>query len=49
MTEKPMEDRSDIDKELYSDLRTIKPHEGEDFVFGFLFCFGFAFAANRLF
>lgn len=28
VTEKPIEDRSDIIKELYSDLSTVKPQEG---------------------
>lgn len=37
VTEKPIEDRSDIIKELYSDLRTVKPHEGNS-IFFFIFC-----------
>uniref|UniRef100_H3CQ62 Cation/H+ exchanger protein 1 n=1 Tax=Tetraodon nigroviridis TaxID=99883 RepID=H3CQ62_TETNG len=43
VTEKPMEDRSDIDKELYSDLRTVKPLEGSVFTLGnilYVFLFG---------
>lgn len=36
VTEKPIEDRSDIIKELYSDLRTVKPHEGNSIFFHFL-------------
>lgn len=45
VTEKPIEDRSDIIKELYSDLRTVKPHEGNSI---YLFIY-FLFSANRVF
>lgn len=41
VTEKPIEDRSDIIKELYSDLRTVKPQEGNSILS--------AFSANRIF
>lgn len=43
VTEKPIEDQSDIIKELYSDLRTVKPHEGRSF---WVFFF-FLFSSNR--
>lgn len=33
VTEKPIEDRSDVIKELYSDLSTVKPQEGHFSVF----------------
>lgn len=35
VTEKPIEDRSDIIKELYSDLRTVKPQEGNSMLLAF--------------
>lgn len=41
VTEKPIEDQSDIIKELYSDLRTVKPQEGNSMLL--------AFSANRFF
>uniref|UniRef100_A0A8C5HFH5 Putative cation exchanger C521.04c n=1 Tax=Gouania willdenowi TaxID=441366 RepID=A0A8C5HFH5_GOUWI len=43
VTEKPIEDRSDIDKELYSDLVYVKPHEGSMVSVGnivYVFVFG---------
>ncbi|XP_029707472.1 cation/H+ exchanger protein 1 isoform X1 [Takifugu rubripes] len=43
VTEKPIEDRSDVIKELYSDLSTVKPQEGSVITFGnilYVFLFG---------
>lgn len=31
MTERPIEDRSDIIKELYSDFTVVKPQDGKSF------------------
>uniref|UniRef100_A0A8D3CIQ8 Cation/H+ exchanger protein 1 n=1 Tax=Scophthalmus maximus TaxID=52904 RepID=A0A8D3CIQ8_SCOMX len=43
VTEKPIEERSDITKELYADLSLVKPHKGSLVTFGnviYLFLFG---------
>ncbi|XP_070785233.1 cation/H+ exchanger protein 1 [Enoplosus armatus] len=43
VTEKPIEDRSDVVKELYSDLSIVKPQEGSVVTFGnivYVFLFG---------
>ncbi|KAM8883783.1 cation/H+ exchanger protein 1 [Synchiropus picturatus] len=43
VTEKPIEDRSDVVKELYSDLSIVKPQEGSVVTFGnvvYIFLFG---------
>ncbi|CAK6961390.1 cation/H+ exchanger protein 1 [Scomber scombrus] len=43
LTEKPIEDRSDIVKELYSDLSIVKPQQGSIITFGniiYVFLFG---------
>lgn len=53
VTEKPIEDQSDIIKELYSDLRTVKPHEGNGIYLHFLsrdfFFFYFHFVFQGLY
>lgn len=39
MTERPFEDRSDVVKELYSELNVIKPHSGPGTIYcAFVLC-----------